>query len=140
MVCYYTNWAQYRPGQGKYTPDNIDPFLCTHIIYAFAKISNGQLAAYEWNDENTDWSKGMFEKVTDWKKTNPSLKVMIAVGGWNMASTDFSNVVSSDATRANFVSTAVTFLKNHKFDGLDIDWEYPCNHLFLFFVNSFFQI
>ena len=126
MVCYYTNWAQYRPGQGKYTPDNIDPFLCTHIIYSFAKISNGQLAAYEWNDENTDWSKGMFEKVTDLKKINPSLKVMIAVGGWNMASTDFSNVVSNDASRANFVSTSVAFLKSHKFDGLDIDWEYPC--------------
>ena len=50
-VCYYTNWAQYRNGDGKYTPTDIDPYLCTHIIYSFAKIQNGVLANYEWNDD-----------------------------------------------------------------------------------------
>ena len=60
-VCYYANWAQYRPGVGKYTPENIDPMLCSHIVYAFAKL-NGQnhLIPYEWNDDNTEWSKGMY--------------------------------------------------------------------------------
>ncbi|CAL8274276.1 unnamed protein product [Boreogadus saida] len=37
MVCYFTNWSQYKP---KYTPQNIDPFLCTHLIYAFSIINN----------------------------------------------------------------------------------------------------
>ncbi len=62
-------------------PENVDPHLCTHIIYAFAKLDGGLLTAYEWNDENTDWSKGMYQKVIDLKSQNPSLKVMIAVGG-----------------------------------------------------------
>ena len=35
-----------------------------------------------------------------------------------MGSTDFSNMVTNDNTRANFVRTSVAFIKKHKFDGL----------------------
>ena len=58
-VCYYTYWAQYRTGPAKFLPENDDPSLCTHIIYSFAKLIGNKLAAYEWNDESTGWSKGM---------------------------------------------------------------------------------
>ena len=36
-VCYYTNWSQYRPGAGKFWPENIDPRLFTHLMYLSAK-------------------------------------------------------------------------------------------------------
>lgn len=39
LVCYYANWAIYRPSLAKFTPENIDPFLCTHLIYAFAGMN-----------------------------------------------------------------------------------------------------
>lgn len=52
MVCYFTNWSQYRPGDGKYMPQNVDPFLCTHLIYAFSIINHAnELTTYEWNDD-----------------------------------------------------------------------------------------
>ena len=58
-VCYYTNWSQYRQEAGKFYPENVDPNLCTHVIYAFAKLNGNHLKAFEWNDESTPWSKGM---------------------------------------------------------------------------------
>lgn len=53
LVCYYTNWSQYRPSGGAYYPEDVDPNLCTHINYAFAKLNNDQLEFFEWNDEGT---------------------------------------------------------------------------------------
>ena len=48
-----TNWSQYRPNGGYFSPEMIDPFLCTHIIYAFAYIDNITLTVrtIEENDE-----------------------------------------------------------------------------------------
>ena len=52
VACYFTNWAQYRTGVGKYAVSDIDPHLCTDIIYAFAYIDTGGLTlkTVEWND------------------------------------------------------------------------------------------
>lgn len=47
-----------------------------------------------------------------------------------MGSTDFSNMVATDASMDLFVSTTVTFLRTWNFDGLDLDWEYPCANSF----------
>lgn len=43
VVCYFTNWAWYRPGDGKYRPEDIDPNLCTHITYGFAVLDPNTL-------------------------------------------------------------------------------------------------
>ncbi|WAQ95300.1 CHIA-like protein [Mya arenaria] len=128
-VCYHTNWSQYRNGPAKFYPENIDPTLCTHIIYSFAKLNGNKLAPFEWNDESTPWMKGMYERFGAIKQQNPSVKVLLAVGGWNMGSPPFTRMVGSDASRREFATTSVAFLRKHGFDGLDMDWEYPANHM-----------
>lgn len=50
LTCYFTNWAQYRPGLGRFKPEDIDPCLCTHLIYAFAGMRDNQITTIEWND------------------------------------------------------------------------------------------
>jgi len=39
VVCYVATWAHWREGLGSFTVDNIDPTLCTHLVYAFAVLN-----------------------------------------------------------------------------------------------------
>lgn len=68
-----------------------------------------------------------YERFNKLKQQNPSLKTLLAVGGWNMGSAPFTRMVATDAGRREFATTSLQFLQKHGFDGLDIDWEYPAN-------------
>ena len=37
LVCYYSSWANYRRGTGRLAVEDLDPHLCTHLVYG--KIS-----------------------------------------------------------------------------------------------------
>uniref|UniRef100_A0A6G1SIN4 Putative chitinase 3 n=1 Tax=Aceria tosichella TaxID=561515 RepID=A0A6G1SIN4_9ACAR len=125
LVCYYTNWSQYRPKEGKYVPEDIDPHLCTHVIVAFGWMKKNRLAPFDASDESKDGKKGLYERVTSLKLANPNLKVLIAVGGWSFGTDRFKTMAANRYNRQLFIFSALEFLRERNFDGLDIDWEFP---------------
>ncbi|XP_059184403.1 chitinase, acidic.1 [Centropristis striata] len=120
LVCHMTNWAQYRPSIAKFTADNIDPFLCTHVIYALSTINSfNQITPIEWNDEQ------QFIRLNNLKNANPALKTLLSVGGTTNGISPFIAMVARPESRASFIKSAISYLRTHNFDGLNLAWEYP---------------
>jgi len=59
------------------------------------------------------------------KQRWPTLKILIAVGGWNMGMSAPSAMMSTQPNRQEFADTSVQFCRLRAFDGLDLDFEYP---------------
>jgi len=128
VVCYWGTWANYRPKDGKFTPEDIDATLCTHLIYSFAGLDAETDAIKPldpWMDLEEGYALSGYRKATDLKYLYPHLKVTIAIGGWNEGSKKYSEMAADPERRKRFVESSVAFCKEHNFDGLDLDWEYP---------------
>lgn len=69
-------------------PEDIDPDLCTHIIFAFGWLKKGRLSSFESNDETKDGKIGLYDRIMSLKKTNPKLKILLAIG-----KTNFENIL-----------------------------------------------
>ncbi|CAF1099853.1 unnamed protein product [Rotaria sordida] len=128
-VCYFANWAAKRTDNiSRLIPEDIDPFLCTHINFAFGKVLESLILAPYEEDDLKGWtlnSKGMYERLLTLKEINPDLRILLSVGGWTHASRGFNDVSKNDANIKTFVNNSIKFLRDNKFDGLDLDWEYP---------------
>merc|ERR1712002_53192 len=127
MVCYFARLARFRRGIGKFGPEDIDPRLCTHIMYAFVNLTeNFELAPFEPAIElSVNGKKGSYEILQDHKKTNPKLKTIISLGGWEHPNINFTNLCKYPENTDHFAKTTITFLRKHGFDGVDMDWEFP---------------
>lgn len=115
MLCYYTLYSE-SPVQLK--PSSIDPFLCTHIIIAFASVVDGIVQPSSQSDLQ------IYKEVTDLKKANSELKVMLSVVCFS-SNGEFAAVVSTPKNRTRFAEEAIKLIEENSLDGIDIDWEFP---------------
>lgn len=120
-VCYFTNWSWYRNGDGKFTPANINPKLCTHIVYAFAVLDDSSLTM-KIHDQWADVDNHLIEQVTAYRKQG--IRVSIALGGWNdSVDSKYGRLLASQSARQNFITSAISFIQKYNFEGLDLDLE-----------------
>ena len=90
----------------------------TRVNYAFANIQDGRIVTGSPVDEAN------FATLVSLKQQNPTLGVLVSVGGW-LWSRNFSDMVLTKQSRSRFIESVVEFVDRYKLDGLDIDWEYP---------------
>jgi chitinase len=99
-------------------PDEVNARKLTRINYAFANIKDGEIIeGFSHDAEN-------FTILNALKKDNPSLRILVSVGGWTWSG-NFSDASLTPKSRARFIASAVRFVDRYHLDGLDIDWEYP---------------
>lgn len=106
------------PQNNALLPGDIDARSLTRVNYAFANIENGRMVPGFAKDQEN------FTFLESLKQQNPSLTVLVSVGGW-LWSTNFSDVSLTPQSRALFIQSVMEFLSRYNLDGLDIDWEYP---------------
>jgi len=66
-----------------------------------------------------------YARFNDIKERQPGVKTLLAVGGWNFGVAKMTAMLHNVSSRSEFIETSVTFLRQHRFDGLDLDFEYP---------------
>jgi len=134
VVGYFANWTYARDAKCRYTVEDIDPMLFTHLNFAFARVDGGDQANPTFKlapfDAKADLGpNGQYARFTALRKKNPNLKLLLSVGGWTHSdppySWIFSAMAETPARRKQFIDSAVKYLRENGFDGLDLDWEYP---------------
>ena len=99
-------------------PGQIAAQNLTRVNYAFALVDNGRVVA------NDPVDAPNLAALVALKQKNPSLRIIISVGGW-LGSAHFSDAALTPASRRVFIDSAVDLIRRHQLDGLDIDWEFP---------------
>ncbi len=106
------------PQNGPLQAGSIDPQRLTRINYAFAAIQNGRVVLPAESDKT---NLGFLISL---KSQNPSLTLLLSIGGWN-GSVGFSSAALNPQSRKILIDSAMQILTTYNLDGLDLDWEYP---------------
>lgn len=145
VIGYFANWqgykTDYEPNNPDYSSATVDgkgydpvdvPFdKITHVNYGFMIIdpTTGKLTSNDpWADYADGGGRNYIGQINDLADEN-DVTSMVSIGGWNNSVDDlaFDIVTKTPEKMDAFTDEAVKFMLDYKFDGIDIDWEYPDN-------------
>ena len=111
---YYPEWRA-----SSYPPSAIPLQHLTHIIHAFAWPNA---------DGSISYPSGFLSPVPDLTQRAHAAgkKVLLSLGGAT-DSAGFAPMAGNATARARFISELTTFCLANRYDGIDLDWEFPAN-------------
>lgn len=115
------NWSYTRKSEGKFEPEDIDPNLCTHIIYGYAALHPQKLTIHRSNFD-VDTFHNLYERITAFRKQG--IKVIIAMGGLTTSVGEKYHHLLTDKdpeTIWKFIYSVIAFMDFNEFDGFDIE-------------------
>ncbi|QZE15650.1 glycoside hydrolase family 18 protein [Halosquirtibacter laminarini] len=112
VIGYYAGWTGLPVSE-------VQISKMTHINYAFANIVDGVPKFMLEQDPRL-----IQELVLKRDAESPNTKLLFSIGGW-VWSNHFSDIALTKASRLKFAKGAVALMKKYRFDGIDLDWEYP---------------
>ncbi|HEX6223357.1 MAG TPA: glycoside hydrolase family 18 protein [Chryseolinea sp.] len=102
-------------------PEKVDSLAVeklTHIVFSFCHLNGNKLKV---DDEKDSLA---IRKLVESRKRNPSLRVLLSLGGWGGCKT-CSDVFSTAEGRKEFSQSVLELNRRYGTDGIDLDWEYP---------------
>lgn len=110
VTAYYTGNAK--------GVDSIAAEKISHIIFSFCHLKGNRLNVDNARDTAT------IKALAGLKKKNPSLKVLLSLGGWGGCES-CSDVFLKKENRTAFARSVKELSEYFGTDGIDLDWEYP---------------
>ncbi len=95
------------------TPE--DAKVLDRVNWAFGLVVDGKISGAHW---------GGVGQLKALKEQNPHLMTILSVGGWGAGG--FSDALLTPQGREAFAQSGIELMLKYDFDGLDLDWEYPC--------------
>jgi chitinase len=111
-VGYYPAWLQ-----DTLPAEDIKLEYLSHIIHAFAwPESCGRIRMYD----------DLYYPELNERVHSANKKILLALGGWGQ-SEGFPGMTSHHIKRTIFIKRIVKLCKRWRYDGIDINWEFPSN-------------
>lgn len=116
---YFPEWGVYD-AHNNFTPDKIDYSGITHLNYGFGVIQQGVVVTHD-----TEKGPGLMREL-DQRTEVAGVTNILSIGGWNNSEEGaFEAATATDAGIEKLADSILSYMLTWKFDGVDIDWEYP---------------
>ncbi|KAK5989970.1 Acidic mammalian chitinase [Cladobotryum mycophilum] len=125
QIGYYQAANVYSRLCNRISPSQIVTTGYTHLYFAFASIDPHTFQVTPTESEDVK----LYTEFTALQ--GHGLETWIAIGGFDFSDNDtathstWSVMTSTKENRAAFISSTITFMGKYKFQGVDLDWEYP---------------